>query len=202
MSKWSNIYKKQISEYDNLDDYINYRINYKITLINVIKKYSDTNKKIMEIGCGSGVTSVYLGNLGYQVTGIDSDPDMIKLADSINTISNKFVVFKLGDILKLNYLIEYFDVIFSNGVMEHFDDSEIVSIINHQILFCNYLIISIPSDYFSDDQKIYGDERFMSIEKWRLIISQAACVIAEEFNFGSSEKKRKPQFIGFVLKKS
>lgn len=203
MSKWSEIYKQQISEYGSLEDYINHRINYKIKLINIVKKYSDINKTIMEIGCGSGITSAYLGNLGYKVTGIDSDPDMIKLADSINNQSNKPVIFKLDDILTLNHINSYFDVIFSNGVMEHFNDSEIISAINRQILLCNYLVISIPSNYFSDSQKIYGNERFMTPGKWSSIISQTNCSIIEEFNFNSEENKftSTPQFIGFVLKK-
>jgi len=200
MSKWSEIYKKQMSMFDSLDDFINSKVSYKKKLIDIIKKYATSNKKLLEVGCGSGVTSIFLERAGYQTLGIDSDPDMVKLAMSILVQQRSMASFKVDDIRTLKTIHDRFDVIFSNGVMEHFSDSEIVSIVNRHLSIGDYVIVSIPSDYFSDDQKIYGDERFMGTAQWRSILSETTGVIVEEFGFDSDKTAgEKPQFIGFVL---
>ncbi len=203
MSIWSEIYKKQMSEFDSLDSFINYKLDYKIVLINTIKKYARTTKKILEAGCGSGITCTFLAQKGYNVTGVDSDPDMVELATSIAEKQSCSALFKIDDIRLLNTLIdEHFDVVFSNGVMEHFSDAEIISILNQHLLVGDYVIVSIPSDYFTETQKIYGNERFLGKEKWVQIISLTKGKIVEEFSFNSDPSKihkEIPQFIGFVI---
>ena len=200
MSKWSKIYRKQMSESPSLKTFINDKLSYKKPLLEVIKKYSN-NKKILEIGCGSGISTTFLAQQGFHVVGIDSDRDMIELATQISAQQKSSSVFMLDDIKTLDKIHEHFDVIFSNGVMEHFSDKQIVAIVNRHLLVCDYVIISIPSDYFSDSQKIYGDERFMDVSKWRLILSKTKGIIIEEFSFGHNKiSSSKPEFIGFVLR--
>ncbi len=202
MSKWSEIYKQQISVFPDLDSFIENRIKNKIELIDIVKKYSHTTKKILEVGSGSGITSIFLEQNGYTVTGIDTDPDMIELAASIAEKKKSSALFKIDTIEKLATLNDqHFDTIFSNGVMEHFSDADIINIINHHLLISDYVVVSIPSNYFSDDQRIYGDERFMSADIWRSIFSKTNGKILEEFNFNSDKNnvRELPQFIGFVL---
>lgn len=201
MSKWSKIYEKQMSEFSSLNAFIDSKVTYKKRLIDAIEKYSTHNKRLLEIGCGSGVTSIFLEQAGYLVVGVDSDPDMIEIATSIAIRQNSSALFMVDNIMSLETIQEqHFDVIFSNGVMEHFSDNEIILILNRHLSVSDYVIVSIPSDYFSDDQKIYGDERFMSTNQWRLILSKTRGSIVEEFSFDSDKAiKDKPQFIGFVL---
>ncbi len=200
MSKWSEIYRKQLSKVDSLDIFIADKLAYKKTLIDTIKKYSLINGKILEVGCGSGITSMFLGQSGYQVIGVDSDPDMVELATSIATQKKSGASFKIDDIRTLGTINGHFNVIFSNGVMEHFSDNEIVSVVNHHLSISNYVIVCVPSDYFSDDQKIYGDERFMSAKQWHALLSKTTGLIVEKFSFDYDMNViGKPQFIGFVL---
>lgn len=200
MSKWSDIYQKQMSKFDSLDAFIDNKISYKKVLIDIIKKYGNNTKKILEAGCGSGITSIYIQKAGYTVTGIDSDPDMVKLATSIADKQNSLAMFYVDDIKTLSTIKTHHDVIFSNGVMEHFSDSDIVSIVNCHLQSSSYVVISVPSDYFSDEQRMFGDERFMNTEKWHSILSKTQGKIIEEFHFDSDKPiEDKPQFIGFVL---
>ena len=200
MSKWSEIYKKEMLKFSSLDNFIISKVEYKKCLIDIIKKYSRKNNKILEVGCGSGITSIFLEKSGYDVTGIDFDQDMIELATSIALQQKSSALFKIDDIKTLKTIQDHFNIIFSNGVMEHFSDSEIISIINRHLSVSDYVIISIPSDYFSIDQRIYGDERFMSSDSWRSILLKTKGAIVEEFYFNSDKKiTNKPQFIGFVL---
>ncbi len=200
MKKWSNIYKEQITTTPSLEVFIKHKLEYKKKLLDYIRKYAVETKKILEVGCGSGITTTKLGLEGYTTTGIDSDPDMITLAQSIAKKQRSKAVFKIDDIRSLSSITDYIDVIFSNGVMEHFSDEDIVSIVNLHLLHAHYVIISIPSNYFSDNQKIHGDERFMSTESWRKILSAVRGKIIDEFNFESDKPITNiPQFIGFVL---
>lgn len=200
MSKWSDIYKSQISRFSSLDTFIKFKIGYKKKLINVIKKYGSNNKRILEVGCGSGTTSVFLSIIGYEVIGIDSDPDMVNLAMTIAREKKSSATFHVDHIQELATTAGRFGVIFSNGVMEHFSDKEIVNIVDKHLSVSDYVAISVPSDYFSEDQKIYGNERFMSKNTWKDILSNTTGSLVEEFSFDSDKpNKNKPQFIGFVL---
>jgi SAM-dependent methyltransferase len=201
MSKWSEIYKKQISEYKSLSDFIDSKIIYKKKLIEIVEKYGGKTKKLLEAGCGSGITSIYLGNAGYDVLGIASDPEMIKLDSSIASNNKNSALFEVDDIKTLETIRnQHFDVAFSNGVIEHFSDSDITLIVNRQLSISDYVVISIPSDFFTDNEKIFGDERFMNTEQWKSILSKTKGAIIEQFSFRSDTNTGdKPQFIGFVL---
>lgn len=203
MSKWSEIYRKQMSEFASLDGFIENKLAYKRKLIDVIQKYGSNHRTVLEAGSGSGVTSVWLAKRGYFVIGIDSDPDMISLSRSIASDQKTSIDFRQDDIRTLLSINDRFDVIFSNGVMEHFSDKEIVGIVNKHLSMSDSVIISVPSDYFSDDQRLHGDERFMSVKAWRKVLAGCTGHIVEEFSFNSNMPvSLKAQFIGFVLKSS
>jgi len=204
MSKWSKIYREQLSTAGSLDAFIKERISYKRKLIGIVRRYSKKHKTILEAGCGSGITSIYLNALGYTVAGIDSDPDMIKLAKFIAKKKKCTVRFQRDNIKTLRHTKDHFDVIFSNGALEHFPDAEIVTIVNRHLLAADYVVISVPSDYFTKKQKIFGDERFLSTKQWQKIFSKTNSVCVEEFSFGNGKHtasiQKKMPFIGFVLR--
>jgi 2-polyprenyl-3-methyl-5-hydroxy-6-metoxy-1,4-benzoquinol methylase len=200
MSKWSEIYKKQMLGSASLETFINEKLSYKKPLVDTIERYIRDDKKILEIGCGSGITTTFLGQLGFRVMGIDSDQDMLEIARHIATQQKSPAIFIVEDISTLKTIHDHFGVIFSNGVMEHFSDENIVAIVNLHLSLSDYVIISIPSDHFSNNQKIYGDERFMDKNKWQSILSKTKGSIVEEFSFNFDKAQTdKPQFIGFVL---
>lgn len=204
MSKWSKIYESQLSKSGSLDAFIKEKVSYKRKLIGIIKRFSKKHKTILEAGCGSGITSIYLNSLGYKVTGIDADRDMIKLAKSIAKKKKRSVRFQRDNIKTLHRTKDHFDVIFSNGVMEHFSDAEIVAIVNRHAIAADYVVVSIPSDYFTKKQRVFGNERFLSVGRWRKILSKTNSICVKEFSFGdgkhTASTQKKMPFIGFVLR--
>ncbi len=122
----------------------------------------------------------------------------------------KFLKMNLTN-LKFDY--KYFDVTFSNGVLEHFSDKEIVDIINQELRISKIVVASVPSDYFSDKDKIYGNERFLNYSYWINLINNTTGVIIQSFGFDFRKKWekifyyafkpkliKKAPFIGFVIK--
>lgn len=196
MKSWYDIYLEEIDLKGNIVDYINYKIRNKKKLINLIKKYSP-NKKIMEAGAGTGIISTYMSSLGYDVTEIDIDSQIQSLATKI---SNEYIKgtkpkFVQKDILELDYDLKYFDVIFSNGVLEHFTDVEIIKILSLQLKQSNYVIFGIPTIFFNQNEALHGDERFLTVEKWRDLIRKSNGIIVEESSYDYRTIKEK--ILGF-----
>lgn len=178
---WYEIYIDEINEKGSISNYVNDKIKTKKNLINLIKKYSP-NKKLIESGSGTGILSTYLASLGFDSVAIDIDKDILNLSKKIAKeygAKNK-PKFMIDSILKLNYKNKEFDVSFSNGVLEHFSDKEIIKTIKKQLKIANTVIVGIPTKYFDDNEAMYGDERFLKLKFWREIISQAGGKIIEE----------------------
>ncbi|MBU4512611.1 class I SAM-dependent methyltransferase, partial [Patescibacteria group bacterium] len=200
-------------EFNSISEFVDKKIANKKKLIETILKYSNQGGAILEAGCGSGVTTIHLSLLGYQAVGVDIDEDMVKFAKHIAGEVAAPASFNLGNIKNLSDIDRVYDVVFSNGVLEHFSDEDIVEITNQELSVGRWVAISIPSDHFSFNQRLCGDERFMNIKKWRFLISKTRGSCVEEFCFGfdnfyqkicnrviNNSVLRKAQFIGFVLR--
>jgi len=88
-----------------------------------IERYLDQKEllkggiKILDVGCGTGVMITFpLAGDGYNILGIDSDKNSIKLASKLNTFMNASFVHGLVE--KKNFE-EKFDVIICSEVLEH-----------------------------------------------------------------------------------
>lgn len=182
MSKWSNLYETEILN-TTIDNYIDDKLKSKKKVVKTISKYAN-NKKIMEFGSGTGILALYLSSLGNKVTAVDLDKDMIALSkkyflDRFNNVNIKFIC---SDIMDIN-LENKFDVCYSIGVLEHYTDKEIKDLINKQISISNYVIFGIPTKYFDEDKKMYGNERYLSLSYWRKLVKESGCEIVEETSY-------------------
>lgn len=76
-------------------------------------------KKVLEVGCGIGVVSSYLAKrYGWNVTGIDLDPEQIERAKKDNT-ENEYLRFFEADVTQLPFEDREFDMILSFDVLHH-----------------------------------------------------------------------------------
>ncbi|MDD5527539.1 MAG: class I SAM-dependent methyltransferase [Patescibacteria group bacterium] len=215
MSKWSYVYGEEIAKAGSVESFVFSRISYKKRLIKAICKHASKSGRILEIGCGSGASLAFLGSLGYSVSGIDSDVNMIRIAKEVVGFSNNKVDIRVGDLFNWPDEIGFQDLVFSNGVLEHFSNERIVEAIQYCLSKSETVIISVPTNYFSNSQRIHGDERFLSVKFWKKIINDSGAECLETFGFCFKNKVLetiycftrglfpiRPPFIGFVLKKS
>lgn len=178
---WYEVYLKDIEKKKTLDYYVDDKIRNKKVLINLIKKYSKNNK-LLEAGSGTGVLSTYMASLDFDVTGIDIDKDILGLSRKIakSYPSKNKPKFIKKSIFELDYDDNYFDVSFSNGVLEHFNDDEIIDTLKQQMRVSKYVIFGIPTKYFNREEAMYGDERYMDYTFWRDLIKKSGGKILEE----------------------
>src|SRR3989344_3091527 len=183
MSKWSEIYAKEIEKAGGEKAFFNLKVKEKRPLIREVIRHATENRRVLEAGCGTGIVSSYLAGLNLDVTAIDADEDMLKLAKMFCKFVKTHPSFRSQDLSDLDYPRDYFDVTFSHGVLEHFKDSDIVTIINRELAISRFVLASIPSDYYAEEDRMFGDERFMSAYKWRVLIAQTQGRIIREIGF-------------------
>ena len=179
MKSWEELYRIDIEEYENPDLYIQYKLKHKKLFIKLLKKYSKERKKLIEAGCGTGLVAGYMQALGYDVTAIDISKDILKLVEEL--CENSKIIQK--SIFELDFSEKEYDVCFSNGVLEHFSDEQIIDTIKQQIRISNYVIIGVPSVYFDETEKMYGDERNIKEKRWIELIHLAGGSVIENTGF-------------------
>ncbi len=114
-------------------------------------------KRVLEVGCGRGSLSSYFSEAGYDCTLLDLSPDVIEIAKEIFARNDLPGEFTVGDAYDLALDDKSFDVVFSIGVFEHFEDiitpiKEQIRILDKGGLFIGYIV----PEYRDNIQKQYG----------------------------------------------
>ena len=86
-------------------------------LFKIIKRKKDLN--ILELGCGSGLMSAYLAEKN-KITLLDLSENSLKIAKCNFNKKNVKGEFIRGDLLKMPFKNNTFDVVWNQGVLEHF----------------------------------------------------------------------------------
>ena len=91
---------------------------------------SATRLRALDVGCGTGTTSVRLARLGFHVTALDSSRAMLEISEqtvSKSGLTDK-VVFKRGDASRLTEIFasQSFDMILFHNLLEYVEDPETV----------------------------------------------------------------------------
>jgi len=129
----------------------------------------ESPQRILEVGCGSGTISIFLSHLGHNVTAIDQDPQIIEAAKITCKNLNGDVSFNIANAFKLPFKNHYFDISFSQGLLEHFSDSDIIKFLKEQLRVSKKVIFSVPSLFYNS--RDFGDERLLTKRRWEKILS-------------------------------
>ncbi|HTR45603.1 MAG TPA: class I SAM-dependent methyltransferase [Thermodesulfovibrionales bacterium] len=94
------------------------------TILSELLKNSPVTKgiKVLEAGCGRGIISARIAELGADVTLLDSSSEAIGIAQKIFEERKLSASLAQGDILAPPFGDMTFDLVWNAGVMEHFED--------------------------------------------------------------------------------
>lgn len=131
--------------------------------------------KIMEIGCGPADHSLFLtqilSNTGISL--LDKDTKIINILKNKHT--SKFSRYYLCDVTikknveRLNFQRNQFDIIYSQGLMEHFGKNVFQRIILNFLPYTKRFIFSVPSEKYPTQD--FGDELLRNRKELEEILS-------------------------------
>ncbi|GAM13399.1 class I SAM-dependent methyltransferase [Mesobacillus selenatarsenatis] len=82
--------------------------------------------KALDLGCGTGIYTIWLARMGLNVTGVDISSNMLEIAKEKTIASSLNIDYVQSDIQKLPFDEETFDLIVANIVLEFVKDPEAV----------------------------------------------------------------------------
>ena len=185
MSQWETIYQAEIKKAGGEEKYVAQKAASYRPLLKRLIKYSFPHGRILEAGCGTAALSTHLSLRGFDVTALDRDDAMLGLARSLTVSGARTPNFITGDLFSLDFPKDYFNVSFSHGTLEHFPDHEIILAVNQQLAVAKTVIVSIPSSFYKEKDRMYGDERFLSKKEWIKILAQTRgrIIFALDYSF-------------------
>lgn len=91
-------------------------------ILEMTKRFSDRNIRILDIGCGAGFLANELARHGYHVTGLDASESTLEVArrhDSTGTVDYRF-----GDAYRMEFENGTFEVVCAMDFLEHVENPE------------------------------------------------------------------------------
>ncbi len=114
-------------------------------VLDLVQRTKGANR-ILDVGCGAGVTALELAQMGYEVDGLDIAPKMIQRAQNEAQHRNLECEFKVGIVEHLPYLDQYYDVVIALGLLGNIlDDRSALEEITRVLKPKGRLILTIPN---------------------------------------------------------
>lgn len=103
-------------------------------------------RRIIELGCGSGICSILLSKEGAIVTGFDRSAVAVRFFKELAQYHNVEVTAKTGNFFNSGFADDEFEIAFNLGVFEHLNNKEqrkLLSEMNR--ISSDLIIVSIPN---------------------------------------------------------
>ena len=135
-------------------------------MITFVRETIKQNSKILEVGCGAGRTAAIFADMGYQVDAGDINEELITRAtEKFGKLAN----FRVFDMFGLPYDDNTFELAYSQGVLEHFEDEAIIAAVKEQLRVAKYVLVDVPNSRSTIN---FGNERRISNTKWRSLLEE------------------------------
>src|SRR3989338_8443364 len=93
-------------------------------ICDVLKKYVTLDHQALDAGCGSGFFSAYFCNCGMKTTAIDYSEKALAMAQRVTRGKAKILKVNLLENSLFAVISGSFDLVFTDGLLEHFSSSE------------------------------------------------------------------------------
>lgn len=113
-------------------------------IVDALKAHLPEGAEVLDVGCGNGVISRYLGSQGFVVRGVDVSRKAIERARSLNTFPN--VRFEVVSAEQLVADGQRYHAVVCSEVLEHLNEPGNLLKVLHQILHDDgVLVVTVPN---------------------------------------------------------
>lgn len=170
-----------------------YKKHKKINIVNIFLHWSyllaiiaQRPKNILEVGCGPADHSLFLSSFFVQIriSLLDFDENIVNKLK--RKASKKIKNIFLCDLTKKQELKKElksskYDVIYSQGLMEHFERKEFIKIIENLMNYTNKYIFSIPSENYPTID--FGNEKLRNKKELESILKETPNITYKVENY-------------------
>ena len=144
-------------------------------------------KRILEVGAGTGSHSIFLSYFCSNLVSVDISEDVLRRAHANNARFHGRVDYRLGDAFDLHEFRDgEFDVVYSQGFFEHFDDASIERLVGEQLRVGRRVFVSVPNACYG--RQDFGNERLMTREEWDGLFRRLRFKVAGSRDYGPSNR--------------
>lgn len=180
--RWEDYYGQDVT----MERFVRTVTGFLSPFIEAIREYGGGHRGL-EAGCAEGLASIYLTHLGYDITAMDINKELISKGRAANDYLRGSVNFVAGDLFDVDGRTGRYDFAFSQGVLEHFSPGQIVLLLNKQLAIAHRVIFSVPSKRYG--RRDFGDENLWTYRQWTGILRKFHIV----HSFGFLPRKNRLQ---------
>jgi ubiquinone/menaquinone biosynthesis C-methylase UbiE len=122
---------------------------YNVFFVAVLRAHSDKNTMMAEIGCGTSTASLKIAKKIMVFAGLDISAEALRISkENANNEKAENAFFVRGNCFRLPFRDCTFDLVWSQGLIEHFNEPE--KIVNEHLRVCKKsgtVLISVPYKY-------------------------------------------------------
>jgi 2-polyprenyl-3-methyl-5-hydroxy-6-metoxy-1,4-benzoquinol methylase len=138
--------KDEVVELTGLQGYriVNHTLR-KSLLVDLISRHFSKGAALADIGCAAGDLTIELQALGFQMTGVDYEPQRLAKASAVAEKRGLNVRFIMEDLRNVVHS-EYFDGLIMGEVLEHFTEPK--AILDEHLVFLKpggKIVITVPN---------------------------------------------------------
>jgi SAM-dependent methyltransferase len=148
-----------------------------------IRRRFPRGARVLELGCGAGLHTSLLASWGFDVTASDNDTSVLEVARETFRAFGQDVNVVEVDVTDLPPDLTGFDLIFSLGLIEHFDREVTVELVRQQRRAARVVMAVVPTAHTHHAAAV-TDERLYDRAGWRQIFVDAGVGVSEAFVFG------------------
>jgi SAM-dependent methyltransferase len=121
-------------------------------------------RRILEVGTGAATLSTFLSRVVPEVVTLDYSREILERARDLNEQLHGRLVPVHGDAFSLPFSRGRFDICFSAGFFEHFNDDDIGRLMREQLRVARRVVFSVPNAGYGHQD--FGNERLLSSANW------------------------------------
>jgi SAM-dependent methyltransferase len=140
--------------------------------------------RVIEVGTGSGVNAAWFALNRHEVLGIDFSPAIIEFARGITRQLAIDLKLEVADARDLSDFHGSADVVFSTGVIEHWEPTGVIEALREQSRCAPIVVAEIPTTYTA----LTGtptDEHFYGVGELKRMFADAGLTDVCSFGYGN-----------------